>query len=174
MTLIDIELSLKMGGYRCRLALYDSEMLLFEDDAIVGFAVLYETPAKLITSWQDKQALFIQKNTGTLRRAGTKSWNCYAIFLCSESATETEKHAIAEIEEDLGLTRKIVSEGVMTTRDVQRALLPILPIQNHTAASGSTALDLLQRLENWSPQAVRALEGEATAAELVEILWNAQ
>ena len=174
MVLIDIESTLRSGGYRCTLSAYDAGMLLFEDDTIFGFVELFESPGQLLASWRDKQALFIQKNAGALRRASMKSWNCYAVFLCSEIARDADKHAIADVEEDLSLTRKLIADGVATLRDVQRALLPILPIQNHAAPSGGPPLDLAARLETWSPQAIRALEGEATAAELVDILWDAQ
>lgn len=174
MVLIDVESSLRNSGYKCRLSPYDADMLLFEDEAIFGFVAQFDNAAQLLASWRDKQSLFIQKSAGVLRRASMKSWNCYSVFFCSEIANEAHRRAMAEVEEDLALTRKLVADGVTTLRDVQRALLPILPIQNHAAPSGATTLNLASRLETWSPQAIRALEGNATAAELIDILWDAQ
>jgi hypothetical protein len=174
MVSLDIETALRNGGYRCRMSPYDQDILLFEDESIFGFVVLYDTVERLLATWKEKQSLFIQKNAGTLRRANMKAWNCYAVFLCTEVAPERHKSALVEIEEDLALTRKIVADGVATQRDTQRALLPVLPIQNHAVPSSDIALDLSARLDSWSPQAIRGLEGDATPAELLEILWDAQ
>jgi hypothetical protein len=152
MVVIDIETSLRSGGYRSRLSPYDSNMLLFEDEAIFGFAILFETATQLLDLWREKQALFIQKNAGALRRANMKSWNCYALFLCAEIADEMNKRAMTEIEEDLALTRKLVADGVTTLRDVQRALLPILPIQNHAVPSRAPTLNLASRWKHGHPK----------------------
>jgi hypothetical protein len=81
---------------------------------------------------------------------------------------------MTDVEEDLSLTRKLVGDGVATLRDVQRVLLPILPIQNPTVAPSAGSLNLAARLEGWSSQAIRSLEGNASAAELIDILWDAQ
>jgi hypothetical protein len=174
MVAIDLEIVLRGTGYRTRLSPYDPNILLFEDDAIFGFVALFDTPAQLLSLWRDKQALFIRKNAEALRRGSMKSWNCYAVFLCSGIAEEADRRIMAEVEEDLALTRKLVADGVTTLRDVQQALLPILPIQNHSAPSEETTLDLSARLDTWPTQAIRALEGKATAAELIEILWDNQ
>ena len=174
MVSLDIETVLKNGGYRCRMSPYDQNILLFEDDSLFGFVVLYDNVDALLATWKSQQTYFIQRHASTLRRTNMKTWNCYAVFLSSESAQEEQKPALAEIEEDLSLTRKLVADGISTQRDAQRALLPILPIQNPAVASSDAALNLSARLDSWSIQAVRALEGDATATELLEILWDAQ
>jgi hypothetical protein len=174
MVSLDIETVLRNGGYRCRMSPYDQDILLFEDDSIFGFVVLYDTVERLLATWKEKQTHFIQKNAGTLRRANMKAWNCYAVFLSSEIAHDEQRPSLADIEEDLSLTRKLVADGVSTQRDAQRALLPVLPIQNHAVPSSDLTLNLSTRLDSWSVQAVRALEGDATATELLEILWDTQ
>jgi hypothetical protein len=171
---LDIETVLRHGGYTCRMAPYDQDILLFEDDSLFGFVVLYDTVESLLATWRDKQAHFIKRNASSLRRANMKAWNCYAVFLCSDTALDEQKAAFAEIEEDLSLTRKLVADGVSTQRDAQRALLPVLPIQNHAAPSSDNDLNLSTRLNSWPAQAIRALEGDATAPELLELLWDLQ
>ena len=173
MASFDIEATLRSNGYRCRLSQYDAEMLLFEDDAIFGFVVLFDTAPQLLSQWKGRQTTFIQKNAGALRRAHMKSWNCYAIYLSAEPAAEILSPALSDIEEDLALTRKIVADGISTARDVQRALLPILPIQNPSVTTATAASSLGTRLEGWLPPSLRALEGHASAEELLEILWDA-
>ena len=174
MVSLDVETVLKNGGYRCRMSPYDQNILLFEDDSLFGFVVLYDSVEVLLETWKSTQAHFIQRHASSLRRTNMKTWNCYAAFLSSGTAAENQKAALSVIEEDLSLTRKLVADGISTQRDVQRALLPVLPIQNPSVASSSTALDLATRLDNWSVQAVRALEGDTTAREVFEILWDIQ
>src|SRR5689334_10783681 len=105
MVFLDIEAALRNGGYRCRMSPYDQDILLFEDESIFGFVVLFDTVQRLLETWKGKQTLFIQKNAGALRRANMKAWNCYSLFLCTETAPEFQKAALVEIEEDLALTR---------------------------------------------------------------------
>ncbi len=169
----DIDTTLRSNNYRCRMSPYDSSMLLFEDEAIFGFVVLFDDAVQLLESWKSKQALFIQRNATALKRAHMKSWNCYSIYLSSQPAPTSLKPFLAEIEEDLALTRKIVGDGIATPRDIQRALLPILPIQNHAVSSSTAKADLGSRLHGWSPSALHALEGATTAEDLLEILWDA-
>jgi hypothetical protein len=169
----DIDTTLRSNGYRCRISPYDASMLLFEDEAIFGFVVLFEDANQLLESWKAKQTLFIQRNASALRRAHMKSWNCYSVYLSSQPASAAMKPLLAEIEEDLALTRKIVGDGVSTQRDIQRALLPILPIQNHAVTASAAKVDLGSRLHGWSPSALHALEGATTAEDLLDILWDA-
>lgn len=152
---------------------YDPSMLLFEDEAIFGFVVLFDNPIELLESWRSKQALFIQKNSSTLKRAHMKSWNCYSVYLSTQPAPTSLKRFLAEIEEDLALTRKIVGDGIATQRDVQRALLSILPIQNHAVSASTAKVDLGSRLDGWSALALHALEGTTSAEDMLDILWDA-
>jgi hypothetical protein len=172
MLMIDVESILNTAGYRCRMSSYDPSVLLFEDDSILGFVSMFESPVELLDQWREKQATFIQKSATALRRSSMKSWNCYAIFMCSQPAGEKLRKSFAEVEEDLSLIRKIVADGVATQRDVQRAFLPILPIQNQALAIANATLDIAARLETWPKQALLALQGDASATDLVEILLD--
>lgn len=174
MLITELESTLSAARYRCWTSSYDPSVLLFEDESILGFIGTFENAADLLDLWRDKQATFIQNSASALRRSSMKSWNCYAIFVCSQVAGEEDRKLFNEIEEDLSLTRKIVADGVVTQRDIQRAFLPILPIQNHALATTSAALDIAARLETWPKHALLALQGDASATDLVEILLDAK
>jgi hypothetical protein len=171
--LIDVEEVLKDAGYRCRVASFNPELLLFEDDSILGFVNLFETVKDLLDQWRDKQRLFIQRSSSALRSSTKKSWNCYAIFLCASPANIEQRQGLNDIEEDLSLIRKLVSDGVSTRRDIQRALLPILPIQNRTTSADIASPSLGERLENWPRSAILVLEGDGTPVDLIELLLEA-
>jgi hypothetical protein len=53
MVLIDVDASLRSARYRCRMSPYDSTMLLFEDEAIFGFVVLFDTATRLLSLWRE-------------------------------------------------------------------------------------------------------------------------
>jgi hypothetical protein len=174
MAMVNLESTLNTAGYRCRTSAYDARVLLFEDESIFGFVASFESAAELLESWRDKQSTFIQRTAGALRRSSMKSWNCYAIFICFEDADDSMRKGLSEIEEDLSLTRKLVADGVATQRDIQRALLPILPIQNHALPAAKVILDLAARLDTWPESALLALQGDASPRDLVEILLDAK
>lgn len=171
--MIDVEAVLQEAGYRCKIAGYDPGVLLFEDDSILGFATLFESAADLLAQWREKQNTFIARTAAALRHSSTKSWNCYAVYLCSSPADDGLKPQLSDLEENLSLTRKLVADGLATSRDIQRALLPILPIQNQTSTSSIHSAGLGARLDSWPKAALLALEGDATATELIEILLDA-
>ena len=171
MFISDFDTVLHSNGYKSRLSSYDSSMLLFEDEAIFGFIVLFEHVDELLESWQFKQSLFIGRNATALKRARMKSWNCYSVYLSSQPCPAELRPLLSELEEDLALTRKIVGDDVATQRDLQRVLLPILPIQNHSVSASTATLDLASRLDGWSTSAVRALQ-TGSASDLLDILWE--
>jgi hypothetical protein len=170
----DVESVLEQAGFRCRISSYDPSVLWFEDDSILGFVGIFDTAEEMVKSWSNKQATFIQRNAAALRRSNLKAWNCYAILLCAEQVNLEGRQLFAEIEGDLSLTRKIVAEGISTQRDLQRALLPILPIQNRALVAASESLDLESRLDLWPKNAVLALEGEGTALDVLESLLDSK
>ena len=91
---LDVEAVLKEADYHCWTCPYDPTVLLFEDDSIFGFVVLFETADQLLSRWKEKQGQFIARMAVELRRSSRKSWNCYAIFLAIEK-TEAERGEFA-------------------------------------------------------------------------------
>jgi hypothetical protein len=116
----------------------------FEDEALMGFVM--EAPlTEIVSSWSAQQDQFIRDKASFLRKSALKSWNLYSVFLTTDLPDEEARKSVARIEEDFRATRKIVQTGVATVSDVQRALYPLIPIQN---AIDISAEDLKQKLRS--------------------------
>jgi hypothetical protein len=121
---------LQEGGYRTWLAPIDNRTsVCFEDEAVMGFAVLFDEPTGLLSGWRGAEAAFLQQNGGTIRMAGDKAWNVYSVFLVTATAASDDAREIRLIEEDLERTRKIAASGVDHREALVAALLPLLPLQ---------------------------------------------
>jgi len=170
-----VETTLKGAGFRCGAAPYDATVLLFEDESIMGFVASFETAEQLLEKWKEQQGQFIAKLAVPLRRAARKSWNCYAILLSRASAPPALRPELTSLEEDLTLTRKLVGDGISSDEDVERVLMPILPIRHQLANPQIDQESPSSRLTSWSGEARRLLEtNEASPIDLIETLLGDQ
>jgi len=93
------------------------------------------------------------------------------VYLTSDSPTTAELQSLFEIEEDFTSTRKIARADMATADEVQRALYPLIPIQNLLKMQGAQQeLGIAQRFHDWPDSALRALLGNGTAEDIVEML----
>ena len=121
---------LQEGGYRTWLTPIDKRTAVyFEDDAVMGFAILFDDAATLLTGWRDTEAAFLRQNGERIRLAGDKAWNVYSVFLTTATANGADSRIIRLIEEDLERTRKIAAAAVTHREALVGALLPLLPLQ---------------------------------------------
>ncbi|MEZ5710339.1 MAG: hypothetical protein R3E02_13225 [Blastomonas sp.] len=105
------------------------EALAFEDATILGFVVVYETPAQLITSWKADHDRVAMKYRDALQAARKKAWNAYLVLVSRGSADFGESLALGQIEENLEAMRKITKAGVTGVAGARTALLPLLPFR---------------------------------------------
>jgi hypothetical protein len=104
--------------------------LTFESETVLGFIVAYEDCTQLLDGWRADMDALVTENQLGLRRALSKAWNTYTLFLAAAAANYGEKVALSKIEEDLVGTRKLARAGIADLEDLRAALLPLLPIQN--------------------------------------------
>jgi hypothetical protein len=104
--------------------------LSFESETVLGFIVAYEDCARLLERWSADMDALVSENQLALRRAHSKAWNTYTVFLAAAAADYAQKVALSKIEEDLAGTRKLARAGIVDFEDLRAALLPLLPIQN--------------------------------------------
>jgi hypothetical protein len=104
--------------------------LTFESDTVLGFIMAYENCALLIERWSADMGALVAENQLGLRRAQSKAWNTYTVFLAMGEANYAQKIALSSIEENLTGTRKLARAGVDDSEDLRAALLPLLPIQH--------------------------------------------
>ncbi len=108
----------------------DGETVLFESNSVLGFVLVFNDPKTLIGIWQASSTRALVANQFALRRAESKAWNAYFIFLAEAPGDYGQNITLGAIEEDLVGTRKIARAGISTKEDCRAALLPLLPVQH--------------------------------------------
>jgi hypothetical protein len=69
--------------------------LSFESETVLGFMVAYQDSARLIEGWSaDTEALVAENQLG-LRRAQSKGWNTYTVFLAVAEANYGQRVLIS-------------------------------------------------------------------------------
>lgn len=160
-------------GYEVVLAAeQDSSYLKFENDLIMGFVLEFADSEALIEGWQAASQRVLHAAQFALRRAETKSWNTYVVFLTRAVADYGQNMSLATIEENLTGTRKIARAGIESAEDVRAALLPLLDMQN---APRLEAVDMTAEIRLRTSELPKELidafvEGasESTVAQLLE------
>jgi hypothetical protein len=130
-------------------ALGSREVLVFENDTVMGFVVPYESCEQLIEAWTMDSSLAVSKYQFGLRRAETKAWNTYMFLLTPDSADHSAMIALGAIEEDLRGTRKVVRARVRDGSDLRAAFLPLLPLQS---APRLDAIDMRDEIRRRTPE----------------------
>jgi hypothetical protein len=168
-----VQVVLQNAGYRTWLA--DIERMAvacFEDDAVMGFASVFDDAAQLLQRWKAVEMAFLTRYADDMRQAGEKAWNVYSIFLSSGSADSVQAREIRWIEEDLERTRKLAASGVVGRDGLVTALLPIMPLQYRPRLDVEDATQRLRRrIASIAPAAVDAALNDAVPpAEVLRLL----
>jgi hypothetical protein len=143
----------------------------FENAALMGFVHVFDTADTLLCTWRASQQVALARHAASLRAAGAKAWNVYSVFLTPDQDARPAWE-IEQIEEDFSLTRKIARASIVTTDDVEKALLPLLSLRFRPLLGVSNfEMRLRSRLKDIPPEAVTAfINNETTPAELARIL----
>ena len=105
-------------------------VILFENDAILGFVLSFPDAGALLEQWEETGQRVLQSAQFALRRAERKAWNTYLVLLAQQEGDYGQKIMLGAIEENLVGTRKIAGAGFADAEDIRDALLPLLSIQN--------------------------------------------
>lgn len=143
--LLEAQSLLERSGYEVRTIRTAEMQLIFEDDFIIGMVAVFQSVQSLIDTWQSVQDGFLTTYQGLMQKELDKAWNSYVVFLSTEVVSADNKDKIAAIEENLRGARKIVGTGIVSSMDLEKAFLPILPIQKTV---NITREDHLQRLRS--------------------------
>lgn len=148
-------------------------VVCFENAAVVGFLHVFASGESLLADWQQIQQATLGRHAASLRSAGTKAWNVYALFLACGSEPALARR-IERIEEDFSMTRKIARADLRTVADLRRTLLPLLPVLSAPEIGGADYRARLRaRLSDLPDDAVAAFLGAASASEVARILVDA-
>jgi hypothetical protein len=144
---------------------------LFESDTVLGFAFLYGTAADLVERWAADADRLIATRRFQLKAAGNKAWNTYVLFLAEQRPSPMEAIALSLIEEDLAGYRKIARAGCSDFDDLDRALLPLIPVQSAPVLDAvDSKLEVRQRATEISPKVLDAFLSEADEQIVLQIL----
>ncbi len=111
--------------------------------------VVYEGWASLRDGWGDDQARLVELISAYMTRSDPKSWEGYLVLLCPASPPAEDIGRLEEIRYDVTRVRKLIAVGeeLGELTDVERAILPLLPVLGPTQLEPeSSALDLLPEL----------------------------
>jgi len=145
-------------------------VLYFEDANVLGFAKQFSSATELLGSWESEQDGFLRRHSSALRAEPAKAWNVYSVLLCSVACPSELRTAFEAIEEDFRGSRKIARAGLMSPSDVERALLPLLPIRATVVLQTQDPLLLVrERLRDTPANVIDGLLG--TAAPRVLAAW---
>ena len=143
----------------------------FENAALMGFVQVFDTADTLLCTWRASQQVTLASHAASLRAAGTKAGNVYSSFLTPDQDVSRARE-IERIEEDFSLTRKIARASIITTDDVEKALLPLLSLRAKPLLGVSNFETRLRtRLKDISPEAITSfINNETTPTEVARIL----
>jgi hypothetical protein len=170
-----LQVILQQAGYQTWMtSLNGIDMVNFEDDAVMGFACVFEDAATLLNEWRKVETMWLTRHGPSLRKAGDKTWNVYSVLLSGGPADQMQLRGLRAIEEDLERTRKITGSGLNNRSAFVSALLPLLPLQYQPVLE-SADFDLTQRLKKRiatiAPTAANAaLNEEISPNEVVRLL----
>lgn len=150
------------------------EVLMFEDDTVLGFVFSYDDAQSLIGRWQEDSEAAVTSHQLALRRAGPKAWNTYVVFLASGEATHSQLAALSAIEEDLTGTRKIARAEIKDASDVKAALLPLLPLQSAPKLDAvDMIMEIRQRATELPPRAIEAFVSGVDESVVLQVIEEA-
>jgi hypothetical protein len=134
------------------LQLPSERSFLAEDKYGVVAVVVFDTWRELAGQWQLAQASIVDTVSREYTRIDRKAWDGYLVLLTSALPDEGDETA-QEIRYDTRRVRKIVAAGndIRSLSDVERVLLPLLPLSPETVEVGdsqSLLAELPDRLED--------------------------
>ncbi|WP_430418955.1 hypothetical protein [Phenylobacterium sp.] len=143
----------------------------FENDSVLGFAIFYATAKDLLEGWTTATEKIIAKHQFELRMAGAKAWNTYALLIAEQDPAGPEAIALSLVEEDLSGFRKIARAGCGSPAELNRALLPLLPLQSSPALEAvDSRLEVRLRATELAAPILEAFLSDADEQVVLQLL----
>lgn len=137
--------------------------LLAEDRYGVVAVAVYPTWSELQSDWTNLQGALVEEMTKRMDPTEPKVWDGYLVLL---TGAETPKgpEGLSGITEDTARVRKLAAAGenLQTLKDVERVLLPLMPIDAKASEAFANAA-----LIDYLPELLVGRGVEPTAADVV-------
>ncbi|SRR6266478_3442808 len=146
--------ALVLGGYR-RIGESVSEKIagtarIFKDPYSVAQLVVYETWTDLESNWTDAQAVLVELISKYVVSTEPKAWDGYLVLLTPSILPTAAREQAIQIKNNFNRVRKFLATGdeLKTTSDVERLLLPLLPLAGDVPRGdqSSRVLDFLPEI----------------------------
>ena len=148
--LASVEELLQQNGYRLAgqraVAGWDlPTSKLFEDPYSLVAVVVFDTWRELLTTWPDAQALLVDTMSAQLSKTEAKSWDAYLVLLTPSFTDTGGARDVNAIRYNTARVRKLIATGdeLQTLEDVERTLLPLLPVATVAVTSPRDVLKSL-------------------------------
>ncbi|MBX3535116.1 MAG: hypothetical protein KF826_12270 [Xanthobacteraceae bacterium] len=171
-----LHIILEEAGYRAwRVSSPHGQTICFEDESLMGFAVIFDEPRSIVENWKSAETNLLTRFASNFRNARDKAWNVYSVFLSAKNGAEEDVRSIKEIEENLERTRKIAACGLVSREDIVAAIIPLLPIQySPRLDQEDLGARLKRRIAAIAPAVTNiALDDAVQPADVVKLLGEA-
>ena len=121
---------------------------VYEDAYSIVCVAVYETWAELSSGWTEDQANLVALISQHFARTEAKAWDGYLVLLTPSVVPATERLTSINIQRNTLHLRKLFADGeeLRSLSAVRRALLPLLPLEEHDALEPRSVLDTLPPL----------------------------
>ena len=121
---------------------------IFEDASAVVLLAVYDTWDSLITGWAEAQSTLVDLVSEYFTRTDAKAWDAYLVLLTPAPITSEQRRQAQDIRFDTTRVRKLLAAGdeLETLVDVERALMPLMPLRLHQLTQQTSPLEQLPAL----------------------------
>ena len=145
--------ALESAGYR-KVALksldgWEATLIrVYEDEYSIVCVAIYETWSDLHSRWTFVQANLSDLISENIERTDPKAWDGYLVLLTPSIVPAPEREKAIFIQRDTRHMRKLFADGAELTKidDVNRVLLPLMPLEERDAILTENVLDKLPHL----------------------------
>ena len=125
-----------------------TEARVYEDAYSIVCIAVYETWADLSSLWADDQSSLVGLISRHFTRTEAKAWDGYLVLLTPSVVPASARQEAVDIQRNTLHVRKLFAAGdeLRTLGDVQRTLLPLLPLEGQEMERPSNVLDTLPGL----------------------------
>lgn len=122
---------------------------LFEDPYGIVAVVVFETWADLARQWLESQAALVELMSEYVGLSDAKAWDGYLVLLTPSTLPSAARDDAEAIRYNVSRVRKLVAAApeLQTLGDVERALLPLLPLEGESPAPDDlSSMELLSQV----------------------------